>query len=224
MYGQYLDKVKMLQKFSRFTSLTKEIGIFYFFCNFNNTDTFYSIQDCILQQIKEKSSNFLVNEKSSFKVEMTKRGIINEKIFSAKNRQTIIFSIADKLIDFFNLKADLTNEQITIRTIILPEKIILGQRLIKPNRKEIMNRTPSNRSYFHSGSMNPILIRTMVNLGLKNSYLPFVNKKNKPIFLDPFMGAGGMLMEAGTMDFSTIGLELGYWMSRGARMNLTDLT
>ena len=220
----FLDTVKVLQKYSRFSSLTREIGIFYFICEFNETDLFYSIYNCILQQINENSFNLKIPHQSTFKVEMTKRGIINEVIFSAENRQRLIFSIADELISLFNLKVDLKNEEITISLVVLPHRVILGQKLFKPNRKEIMNRTPSNRSYFHSGSMNPILIRSMINLGLKNSYVP-KNKtlENRYVFLDPFMGAGGILMEAGTMGFSAIGIELSYWMSRGARMNLSDL-
>ena len=156
---------------------------------------------------------------------MIKRGLVDNQLFSSDNRQKLIFSVADNLITKFKLKANLRNENISITIILTPKTIILGQKLFKPNRKSIMNRTPSNRSYFHSGSMNPILIRAMINLGIQNHYSPVrkhILKKN--LFLDPFMGAGGILMESGTMGYATIGIELGYWMSRGARMNLSDLS
>ena len=219
----YLKIVKIFQKYIRLVSLTKEIGLFYFLVKYNSTDSFDDILHKIMQQIESSYLNFKIDQNSTFKVEMIKRGVLNGDQFSSKNRQKLILSIADIFVDKFNLKANLKNEMLTITLILTPQNVILGQKLFRTNRKIIMNRTPSNRSYFHSGSMNPLLIRAMINIGLKNIYLPIERRTGKFFFLDPFMGAGGILMEAGTMGYSTIGVELGYWMSRGARMNLSDL-
>jgi putative methyltransferase (TIGR01177 family) len=220
----YLKLLKNFQKFSRLTSLTREMGLIYSIFNYQIEQDFDEILNYILNTIKIKYSSFKILSGLSFKVEMEKKGIVSEKIFNSNNRQILIFSVADSLIDKFQLKADLVNPIISIKILLTPQKIILGQKILKPNRKTIMNRTPSNRSYFHPGSMNPILIRSMVNLGVKNSYLPLGAHDKKPIFLDPFMGGGGMLIEAISMGYSAIGIELGYWMARGARMNLLDLS
>ncbi len=221
----YLKIIKIFQQYSRLSSLTKEIGLFYFSVNYQTIIDFPELMYVINEQVDTKYLAFKIDQNTSFKVELVKRGIIDGNLFNPSNRQKLIYSIADNLIKKFNLNADLNNELISIILFLTPSVIILGQRLLKPNRKLIMNRTPSNRSYFHSGSMNPILVRAMVNLGIKHHYFPAKSEsKRKKIFLDPFMGAGGMLLEAGTMGYLTIGLELSYWMSRGARMNLSDLT
>ena len=220
----YLKTIKIFQRYTRFVSLTKEIGLFYFSVNYDKKGNFFKILSEINSKIDSNYLNFKIDQNTTFKVEMIKRGIINN-LFNSENRQKLIYSVADNLISKFKLKTNLTNEYITITIILTPHKILVGQKLFKPNRKLIMNRTPSNRSYFHSGSMNPILIRAMINLGILNHYSPIRKQKiKKSYFLDPFMGAGGILMEAGTMGYFTLGIELGYWMSRGARMNLTDLT
>lgn len=223
--SQFLKLIKVFQLYSRLSSLTKEIGLFYFSIDYESFNGFTEIINCINNQIDENYLDFKIDQNTTFKVELVKRGIIDGNLFNPANRQKLIFSIADNLIKKFNLTADLNNELISIILFLTPTIIVLGQRLFKQNRKVIMNRTPSNRSYFHSGSMNPILVRAMINLGLKHQYLPTRQEsKDKKIFLDPFMGAGGMLLEAGTMGYTTIGLELSYWMSRGARMNLSDLS
>ncbi len=222
--GQYLHTIKIFQQYTRMVSLTKEIGMAYFFVDYQQSDSFDEILFKLIETINIQYLDFKIDQNTTFKVEMIKRGILNNKLFSSENRQRILFSIADSLIGKFNLKADLKSENITITLILTPSKIFFGQRIFKTNRKLIMNRTPSNRSYFHSGSMNPILIRAMINLGLKFSYSPTKETSSgKSLLLDPFMGAGGILMEAGTMNYATVGIELGYWMTRGARMNLSDM-
>ena len=222
--GSYLEIIKTFQKYSRLVSLTKEIGLFYFSIEYKSKDQFESIQEKLLSILNKKPTKYKIPSKSTFRVEMIKRGIINEDLFNSTNRQHLVFNIADALIDNYDLKVDLKNEDILIIVFLTPNRIIFGQRLFKPNRKLIMSRTPSSRPYFHSGSMNPLLIRAMINLALQNKYFPMNKNINfKNIFLDPFMGAGGILMEAGTMGYETIGIELGYWMTRGARMNLSDL-
>lgn len=220
----YLQSIKLFQQYSRMVSLTKEIGFSYFILDYQEINDFEQILLKLIERVNNQYLDFKIDQNTTFKVEMIKRGILDNELFNSSNRQKLIFTIADTLISKFKLKADLKSEKITITLILTPTLIFFGQRLIKPNRKQIMNRTPSNRSYFHSGSMNPILIRAMINLGLKFSYSPVKNTlAKKPLLLDPFMGAGGILMEAGTMGYTTLGIELGYWMSRGARMNLSDL-
>ena len=222
---EYLKLVKIFQQYSRLVSLTKEIGIFYFSIDYKTTDDFDTLKGTIVDKIQTNYLSFKIDQNTTFKVDIIKRGILDGSLSSPSLRQKLLVEIADNLIRRFNLKVDLKNEILTITLFITPDAVIFGQRLFKPNRKQIMNRTPSNRSYFHSGSMNPLLVRAMINIAIKNTYFPLKLERSKNfIFLDPFMGAGGMMMEAGTMGYSTIGIELGYWMSRGARMNLSDLS
>ena len=63
----------------------------------------------------------------------------------------------------------------------------------------------------------------MINFGFTTSLL--FNMSNKPSnykFLDPFMGGGGMVLEALDMQYECHGIELFYWAGLCARANIKD--
>ncbi|WP_455140114.1 DNA methyltransferase [Candidatus Hodarchaeum mangrovi] len=85
--------------------------------------------------------------------------------------------------------------------------VLIGSSL----RKEVRKRTAHTRPFFHPSSMNPILLRTMINLAAL---------KSNDLMLDPFCGSGGGVMEAARMGIRSIGIEIDKRIVWGAFQNL----
>lgn len=222
--NSYVDLIRSWQHYSRIISLTKSLGLILNEFEYKSLTSFEHIINIVKSSII--NSNFIpsIRRESTFRVEIIKKGNFDlNSIFDSKNRNEFKYEVADSFIEKYKLKVNLKEPNIRIQVLITPKLIILGILLFEVNRKAIKNRAPSHRSYFHPASMSPLLIRAMLNLSIKMNSHPlfgFQNKNNKLTFLDPFMGGAGMLIEAIEQGFSTIGLELGYWECRGARMNL----
>ncbi|MFC2154608.1 DNA methyltransferase [Candidatus Altiarchaeota archaeon] len=94
---------------------------------------------------------------------------------------------------------------------ILEEKgsFILGQPV--ETGEEFEARKPQNRPFFHPTSMHPKLARILVNLA---------RIKPGDLVLDPFVGTGGILIEAGLMGLNTKGWDVREDMIQGCIQNL----
>ena len=75
----------------------------------------------------------------------------------------------------------------------------------------VASRRPRKRPAFHPSTMTPKLARSMVNLS---------GAIEGTIFLDPFCGVGGILLEASLLGCQTVGADALRRMVRGSRRNL----
>ncbi len=73
------------------------------------------------------------------------------------------------------------------------------------------SRRPRKRPAFHPSTMTPKLARSMVNLS---------GAVDGTIFLDPFCGVGGILLEASLLGCKVVGMDALRRMVRGSRKNL----
>ncbi|MEM2226226.1 MAG: methyltransferase domain-containing protein [Candidatus Bathyarchaeia archaeon] len=108
-------------------------------------------------------------------------------------------------------KVDLEGPDKLFLGIISQDGFTLGLAMAKGCAKSSAERAPRRRPFFHPSSMPPKLARCMVNLS---------RAKAGEAFLDPFCGAGGILLEAASIGCETIGSDIDPKMIRGARANL----
>ncbi|WP_456394381.1 methyltransferase domain-containing protein [Thermococcus sp.] len=88
-------------------------------------------------------------------------------------------------------------------------RLYAGVRLRFFDPKDFERRKAHHRPFFRPISLHPRISRAMVNL----------TKATREL-LDPFMGAGGILMEAGLLGLKVYGVDIRPEMVKGAEMNL----
>ncbi|NPA47281.1 MAG: TIGR01177 family methyltransferase [Thermococci archaeon] len=89
------------------------------------------------------------------------------------------------------------------------ERLHVGLRLHAFDPKEFEARKAHRRPFFRPISLHPRVSRALVNLS-----------RAREEVLDPFVGAGGILIEAGLMGLRVYGVDVKPEMVEGARLNL----
>ncbi len=107
-------------------------------------------------------------------------------------------------------RANLKNPDVEFR-LILSEKAVFGTLLSSIDRSAYEARNPQNKPFFYPGVLMPRIARALVN---------FSGIKPGEIFLDPFCGTAGILVEAGLVGAKVIGIDAQKKLVLGARMNL----
>jgi tRNA (guanine10-N2)-dimethyltransferase len=97
----------------------------------------------------------------------------------------------------------------TLVRVYCGEGVYAGIRFCFFDPKDFESRKAHHRPFFRPISLHPRVSRAIVNL----------TKARKEI-LDPFMGAGGILMEAGLIGLKVYGVDIKPEMVEGAEMNL----
>lgn len=107
-------------------------------------------------------------------------------------------------------RANLKNPDVKFR-LILSEQTVFGTLISSIDRSEYEARTPQNKPFFHPGVLMPRVARALVNIA-----------RTKPgdLFLDPFCGTAGILVEAGLLGARVMGIDAQEKLVIGARMNL----
>ncbi|MGQ9759306.1 MAG: THUMP domain-containing protein [Candidatus Methanomethylicaceae archaeon] len=108
-------------------------------------------------------------------------------------------------------RVDLRGPEVWIRGIITDGGVFLYTLDFKTDRRAFARRKPKTRPFFHPGVLEPKLARVFINLS---------RVRGGDIFLDPFCGTGGFLIEAALMGLRTFGVELDERMILGAARNL----
>ncbi len=106
---------------------------------------------------------------------------------------------------------NLSSPDIRFYGILTGGKFVFGIVISQIKRSKFSEREPQKRPFFHPGTIKPLFARLLVNL----SEIP-----SGEIFLDPFCGAGGILIEAGLINCRVIGSDIDPAMVRGAAVNL----
>ncbi|NJE31409.1 TIGR01177 family methyltransferase [Thermococcus sp. 18S1] len=97
----------------------------------------------------------------------------------------------------------------TLVRVYCGEKVYAGIRLRFFDPKDFESRKAHHRPFFRPISLHPRVSRALVNL-----------TKARKELLDPMMGAGGILMEAGLLGLKVYGVDIRPEMVEGAEMNL----
>ncbi len=97
----------------------------------------------------------------------------------------------------------------TLVRVYCGERLYAGVRLRFFNPKDFEGRKAQHRPFFRPISLHPRVSRALVNL-----------TKARREILDPFMGAGGILMEAGLLGLKVYGVDIKPEMVEGAGINL----
>lgn len=129
---------------------------------------------------------------------------------SAKDVKKIKGKIERRLEKLLAVKRVLVKPDLWLMGFFSGEKFILGK-LLKEVNRNISNRLPHKRPYFHPSSMHPSLAGSLVNLS---------RAKLNDVFLDPFCGVGSILLEAGRLGCKTLGGDVSPWMGKAAQKNL----
>ncbi|MEM2906725.1 MAG: hypothetical protein QW739_01430 [Candidatus Odinarchaeota archaeon] len=95
--------------------------------------------------------------------------------------------------------------------IVSGGKLFFDFRLSKIDRRAIDKRSGKYRPYFYPGVINPRIARAMVNLA---------RVRCGDVFLEPFIGTGGIGIEAGVQGCRVIGLEIKRKMIYASKSNL----
>ncbi|MBL7051203.1 methyltransferase domain-containing protein [Candidatus Woesearchaeota archaeon] len=106
-------------------------------------------------------------------------------------------------------KVNLTNPKTQIELFIHKKQVFCGLLINKIN-PEFEKRHPKIRPSMHPTTLKPRLARAMINLSGKNSGK----------LLDPFCGTGGILIEAGLLNYKITGYDLSHYLLQGCEKNL----
>ncbi|RLE61718.1 MAG: hypothetical protein DRJ32_00590 [Thermoprotei archaeon] len=110
-----------------------------------------------------------------------------------------------------NLHVDLEKPDIRFNVIISPEASVLGVESFRIRRRIFEKRRPSKRPFFHPSTLHPVLAKALVNLS---------RARRGSIIVDPFCGAGGILIEAALLGYHVVGCDVLSEMAHGAKLNL----
>ncbi len=122
--------------------------------------------------------------------------------------------LESKIGGFINKKgfqANLKSPDVEFR-LILSGKAVLGTLTSSINRSAYETRNPQNKPFFHPGVLMPRVARAITNLS---------KIKHGELFLDPFCGTAGILIEAGILGARVLGIDAQEKIVRGACMNLS---
>ncbi|RLE51814.1 MAG: TIGR01177 family methyltransferase [Candidatus Methanomethylicota archaeon] len=108
-------------------------------------------------------------------------------------------------------KVDLTCPELLLQGVLTDNSFIFGLVLGRVNRSDFNVRRPKFRPFFHPSSLDAIISRLFVNL---------CRAKRGGVFLDPFCGAGGFLIEAGLIGCRVVGMDIDPKMTSGAKVNM----
>lgn len=118
---------------------------------------------------------------------------------------------AGEIIKRKGYKVNLMNPSKTFVLLFTKQTCFFCLLLHSANKKQFEARKPHLRPFFSPGVIMPKFARALVNLS---------GIKDKELFLDPFCGTGGILIEAGLIGARLIGIDVQEKMVRGAEENL----
>jgi tRNA (guanine10-N2)-dimethyltransferase len=118
--------------------------------------------------------------------------------------------VEEKVGSLVKGSVDLEKPETVVRVFCVGKKFFVTEELFEYSEKRFSCRQVNARPFFHPTSLQPKWARLLVNLsGVKTG-----------VVLDPFCGAGGVLLESGDMGLKAVGVDKDETMVEGARENL----
>lgn len=121
--------------------------------------------------------------------------------------------VADVVLDEVDYEIDLDNPESEILVLLTEDKCVLSVVKAKIERSSFVDREPPKRAVVHPSTMQPVFARALVNLA---------RTPRDGIFLDPFCGVGGILLEAGLLGARPVGVDIDSGLVEGAEENLRE--
>lgn len=119
--------------------------------------------------------------------------------------------IAETIKRGIDFRVDLEAPEQEVFAVLTGDRCVGGLTVAEPDLRAFAGRDPQRRPVFHPSTLPPRLARCMVNLA-----------RTPPggLFLDPFCGVGGLLLEAALVGARVLGIDSDPRMVAGARRNL----
>jgi tRNA (guanine10-N2)-dimethyltransferase len=160
-------------------------------------------EDAILAMVKNADVYKFMEKGSTFAVRVSKKNSYPEK--------KALIDRVGAIIKRKGYKVNLSNPSNTFVLLLTEQTCFFGLLLHSTDKKRYEARKPQFRPFFSPGVIPPKVARALVNLsGIKENEL----------FLDPFCGTGGLLIEAGMIGALVMGLDVQEQMVRGTAENL----
>ena len=115
------------------------------------------------------------------------------------------------LFEKYNLKVDLKNPIHNFVALSIKDELFFGLEMWSSDRKSYREREPAVRPNFRPGSMKTDYARALVNLS---------RIRKDEVFLDPFCGSGGILIEASLLGANCIGTDIDYNAAVSSNQNV----
>ncbi|TMI27549.1 hypothetical protein E6H36_02700 [Candidatus Bathyarchaeota archaeon] len=178
---------------------TDEAGVHVFTCE--------PTLDGIGRAVNETGLSEFLSKEESFNIRVARYGGVTKEI----SRVGLEAILGDRIARETSAKVNLTSPDKKFRGIFTGSSFHLGIIEYQRPKASIANRRPRKRPSFHPSTMVPKLARSMVNLS---------QPRPGDLFLDPFCGVGGILLEACLIGCSGVGMDALPRMVRGTRRNL----
>jgi len=130
---------------------------------------------------------------------------------STSTHKSSLLKMVGAVIKRKGYSVDLENPAKTFVLLLTAERCFFCLLLHSIDKAHFAVNRPHLRPFFSPGVIMPKFARAIVNLSGVN---------DKELFLDPFCGTGGILIEAGMIGASIIGADVQEKMVKGARDNL----
>lgn len=153
-----------------------------------------------------------VLDKESFSVRLSKIGEKKVKLATPEIEKQLGNFVYTKFHDL-DLSVNLRNPDYKFQVLLHENYFLLGLILWSMDREEYNEREPSKRPSFRPGSMKTDFARALVNLS---------RIKKGEIFLDPFCGGGGFILEATFLGAYSIGSDIDQEAVLSAEKNLRE--
>jgi tRNA (guanine10-N2)-dimethyltransferase len=158
--------------------------------------------------VKNQPLDNLSREANDFAVRSARIGGVARSI----NRVSLERDVGAFIKDVVpRLKVKLKDPDLTFVCILHGSKFLFGLSGFKKPSGLMAPRRPRKRPVFHPSTMPPKIARCMVNLA---------RARPGSVFIDPFCGVGGILIEAAVIGCNVVGADANTRMLRAARRNL----
>ncbi len=177
---------------------------------FESDDTFEEIIETAKEMIVDNSLIF--GKSFAVRIKRIKNyGAHIDKVELERQLGAVLFNHLEQINKV--MKVNLENPDITFYGIFTENKFFFGLNLWKSETyfQRFDKRRGHKREFFHPGTLEPRLSRVLVNLS---------RAKDDKLFLDPFSGSGGILIEAGLIGATILGCDVQKTMVKGASVNL----
>jgi tRNA (guanine10-N2)-dimethyltransferase len=156
---------------------------------------------------KEIRRGISVPKTESFKLVVKRIGAA----VPAESVNIIAREIGGMLAGATRAKVKLVNPERTFVMLVAPDGAVLGVRIVPTARKALPAHRNEVKPFSHHSTLQPEFSRVLVNLA---------RVRRGDLTIDPFCGAGGILIEACELGATSLGLDFKLAMIKGARSNL----
>lgn len=196
--AEALDNNDLIGKIIKRASMIKEGGYFLGIFDVTNLNE-------ILQCVKNIDWSFLSGRTFAVRVKRIKEYFNKLKSYIVEREVG-----AAILSNIGSAKVDLKKPNYLIRVVLTENSVMFGIKIAELNTKQFIERKPRSRPFFHPGVLSPKISRLFVNLS---------RPKRGDLFLDPFCGVGGFIVEAYLLGLKCMCSELRLDLVKGAKKN-----